>query len=341
MRRLAGDVDELLASFGVVERTSFSDADAYSGASLERVRARDGARYFLKRMAIEHDWIMRATHDERCRAVAIWVDGILDHVPASIDHAVVGAAPDGDGWALLMRDVSAAMLPPSGIVPRTSWQRILDAAAAMHGSFWGRDLPSFLCSIEDRLTALGPEVAATEVGEDSPAPPELGKGWQILSETVPADVAEPTIAIASGDVSLLAGALRATGSTFVHADLKFGNLGLHEDQVVMLDWQVCSDGPPVLDLSWFIAINATRCEGTREDLIDGFASSLVTALGEQFDPAAWERSLDLGLLAGFCQLGWNKAHDAVLAEDPEDRARESADLAWWVERARAGLERLG
>ena len=341
MGRAANSVEELLSSFDIVERAALTTDDGYSGASIERVIARDGTSYVLKRMAIEHDWIMRATNDHRCRAAAIWVEGLLERAPTQIDHAIVGAAQDGDGWALFMRDVGASMLPPAGIVARRSWERIFVAAAALHAAFWREDLPSFLCSIDDRLTALGPEVGVTEVGEGSPAPPELGKGWQILAETVPADVAEPTIAIASGEGPPLAAALREVGSTFLHADLKFGNLGLGDDRVVMLDWQVCADGPPVLDLAWFIAINATRCEGTREDLIDGFREALARALGSRFDPGAWERSLDLGLLAGFAQLAWNKAHDAVLAEDPADRAREAADLAWWVDRARAGLERLG
>lgn len=341
MGHAANSVEDLLGSFDVVDRAALTTEDAYSGGTLERVTARGGATYVLKRMAIERDWIMRATNDTRCRAAAIWTEGLLDRLPPTIDHAIIGAARDGDGWALLMRDVGTFMLPPAGIVPRTGWEQIFGAAAAMHAVYWGQELPSFLCSIEDRITALGPEVGATEVGEGSPAPSELGKGWQVLAETVPSDVAEPTIAIASGEGPSLAAALREAGSTFLHADLKFGNLGLDGDRVVMLDWQACADGPPVLDLAWFIAINATRCEGTREDLIDGFRDALARALGDRFDPGVWERSLDLGLLAGFAQLGWNKAYDAAFADDPDDRAREAADLAWWIERARAGLERLG
>jgi hypothetical protein len=37
-------------------------------------------------------------------------------------------------------------------------------------------------------------------------------------------------------------------------------------------------------------------------------------------------------------LGWNKALDAVEHPDPLIRARERADLDWWVGRARACLE---
>jgi hypothetical protein len=37
-------------------------------------------------------------------------------------------------------------------------------------------------------------------------------------------------------------------------------------------------------------------------------------------------------------LGWNKALDAVEHPDPQIRARERADLDWWVDRARDALE---
>lgn len=38
-------------------------------------------------------------------------------------------------------------------------------------------------------------------------------------------------------------------------------------------------------------------------------------------------------------MGWNKALDATEHEDPAMRARERADLEWWVARAQEALDR--
>jgi hypothetical protein len=43
------------------------------------------------------------------------------------------------------------------------------------------------------------------------------------------------------------------------------------------------------------------------------------------------------LLGALCQLGWDKA--LLMTEgDDATRAREAADVAWWVTQARRGLE---
>ena len=55
-------------------------------------------------------------------------------------------------------------------------------------------------------------------------------------------------------------------------------------------------------------------------------------------PACDERSMRLALLAGLVWLGWNKALDAAEHPDPAIRARETADLDWWVRAARTTLE---
>lgn len=46
----------------------------------------------------------------------------------------------------------------------------------------------------------------------------------------------------------------------------------------------------------------------------------------------------LALFAGLADLGWNKALDAVEHADGAVRARERADLDWWVAQACRTLE---
>ena len=53
-----------------------------------------------------------------------------------------------------------------------------------------------------------------------------------------------------------------------------------------------------------------------------------------------DRALDLALLAGLADLGWNKALDAAQHPDPAMRDHAWSDLQWWVDRGTRGLNRL-
>jgi hypothetical protein len=48
--------------------------------------------------------------------------------------------------------------------------------------------------------------------------------------------------------------------------------------------------------------------------------------------------MHLGLLSAMVWLGWNQALDAVEHPDPGVRARERADLDWWVRTTRTALQ---
>jgi hypothetical protein len=67
----------------------------------------------------------------------------------------------------------------------------------------------------------------------------------------------------------------------------------------------------------------------RDELVEDFR-----ALRD--DPVA----LDVGLLAGLVMYGWILGHSAVIHSDPAERSWARDELAWWVPRARLGLERL-
>ncbi len=112
-RDVAADVEELLA--GASERTPFGHSDGKSDAPFERVVI-DGERFVVKQLHVDHDWIARGYGDLRCRPLTMWQSGLLDVVPAEIDHTVVGAAAglgrNGWGAAILMRDVAEHLVPP-------------------------------------------------------------------------------------------------------------------------------------------------------------------------------------------------------------------------------------
>ena len=316
---------------GVVSREPLAVADGRSGSLLERVTLAGGGTLVVKHVRDGGDWIMRASHDHG-RAAELWSSGVLGRVPEVIDHAVLGAEQVTGGWVVIMRDVSAALLPDHARIGRADSRRVLEAAAALHARFWDGP-PLTLCSMVDRYRLLSPDTARRERDGADEVPKLIGRGWERFAEVVPAEVAEPVLAVLERPEPFAA-ALSAFGSTLIQGDLKLGNLGFTADRVVMLDWGTQTGwAPPAVEVAWYLAINWSRIDATREQVLDDFRA----AEGERHD----EDALRLALLGGLVQLGWDKALHASGHPDPAVRAREAADLAWWTARAREALEVWG
>jgi hypothetical protein len=311
----------------VVRREPLAAADGRSGSLLERVVLAGGQTLVVKHVRDGGDWIMRATADHG-RAATLWSRGVLARVPEVIDHAVVGAEQVEGGWVVIMRDVSAALVPEHARVSRADSGRVLEAAAALHAAF-ADDPPLRLCSLADRYGFLSPATARREAGGADEVPRLIGRGWERFAEVAPAEVAGPVLAVLEGPASLAA-ALSRFPSTLVQGDLKLGNLGFFGDRVVMLDWGTQTGwAPAAVEVAWYLAINWSRIDATREQVLDDFRA----AEGDRHD----EDALRLALLGGLVQLGWDKALHASGHPDPAVRAREAADLAWWTARARDAL----
>lgn len=330
-RVAAASIDELLD--GVTQREPLDHSDAKSGSSLERVVI-DGERLVLKHLHPDHDWTMRGFGDVGCRPVAVWTSGLLDAVPPSIDHAVVGAAAglgrNGWGGALLLRDVSTSLFPPGDDpIPMAVHRQLLDHLAELSATFWETTdaLPELL-SLESRWSAFGPGWLASEEGLGWPdeVPVIAARGWARLAERAPAEVLDAVTSLRA-DLDPLVRAARKTPQTFLHGDWKLGNLGASPDgRTVLLDWTYPGVGPIAHDLGWYLALNAARLPEAKEDAIDALAASL-RAHGVPTD-GWWEQQLHLCLLGTLVQFGWEKA----LGADEE--------LEWWCERAREGLRWL-
>jgi hypothetical protein len=311
----------------VVERAPLAATDGRSGSLLERVVLAGGETLVVKHVLDGGDWIMRASHDHG-RAAELWSSGLLARVPAVIDHAVLGAEPVSGGWVVIMRDVSAALLPDHARIGRADSRRVLEAAAALHASFWD-DLPRPLCSMADRYQFLSPATARREAGGADEVPRLIGRGWERFAELVPDEVAGPVAAVLEDPEPFVA-ALSRFPATLIQGDLKLGNLGFSGDRVVMLDWGTQTGwAPPAVETAWYLAVNWSRIDASREQVLDDFRA----AEGERHD----EDALRLALLGGLVQLGWDKALHASGHPDPAVRAREAADLAWWTDRAREAL----
>ena len=155
------------------------------------------------------------------------------------------------------------------------------------------------------------------------------RGWELFQEQVDADVAQPVMRLLA-DVRPLADALLRGPVTLLHGDLATVNMALEGDDLVLLDWALATAGPGALDVARFLAGCSSVLGLEREEVLAAYERAA--------GPAADASSMSAALLAGLLWLGWNKALDAAEHPDEAIRAREAADLDWWVGRARAALD---
>lgn len=329
-RPVATSVDELLGD--AAHREPFFVSDSKSGSAFERVVI-DGESFILKHVHVDDDWTMRFNGDVGCKPAQVWQAGLMDVLPERVDHAMVGVATglgrNGWGSALLMRDMSDAMVPPGDdVLTLDQHLSFVDDLAALSASMWGWRDDIGLAPLDSRWTWFGGASLAVEAdrGWTDPVPLIAHDGWKRFARRAPATVAG-LIDELRRDPSPLVAAARTTPLTFVHGDWKLGNLGTAADgRTVLIDWTYPGESPCCYELAWYLAINRTRLPQSKEDAIAAFRASLE---GHGISTSGWfERQLAVSLLACLTVFGWEKA----LGEDDE--------LAWWCDRALEGATLL-
>jgi Phosphotransferase enzyme family len=331
---LFASVAELLS--GATERTVLTEAPGKSGARLERVVI-GGQPYVLKHLDLAEDWTMRASGCLRGAPLMAWELGILARVPACFNQPIVGVAPEpGDGrrpsggCALLMRDVSAWLLPATDEpISLDTHRRFLRHMAALHASFWGCGRECDVVPPMHRYLELSPWLALAEAGAGPGhlVPRLVGEGWPRLAEVAPAAAA--VVAPLARDPGPLVEALEATPGTFVHSNWKLDNLGTDDEgRTVILDWEQPGRGAALSDLAWYLAINCRRLPEPKEDSITAYRAALEQC-GISTDPW-WDRQLALCLLGALVQFGWEKALGGY-----------DDELAWWETQAVRAAPLLG
>jgi hypothetical protein len=305
------------------DATSFTPADGKSGATMERVWI-DGAPHVVKRVAYAADWLMQALHDETGAAVTAWNAGLMDRLPACIDHATVAmectSTPDGVAVLILMRDVSEWLVPEGdGPIPLEQGLRFLDHMAALHAAFSGWTDDVGLIPLFDRYSIMTPDriAVAGAASPDAVVPPLILEGWKRLPTKAPA-MADTLFALHADPAPLIA-AVSDTPTTFLHGDWKMANLGSRDDgRTVLLDWSFPGAGPPTAEVAHYLALNRSRLPHSKEEAMAAYRAALEA---HGVDTASWwDRQMALSLLGIMAALGWEKA----LGDD--------AELRWWESR---------
>ena len=307
----------------------------------------DGPRYIVKRVSLDWDWQMRATNDHACRAVALWGCGLLDRLPPEIEHGLVACARDGEGWAILMRDVSPFMLPYAPLRKRHN-EIFLDSMAALHATFL--DDPTLtdshlnLCTLEQVYRVFSPQTGQRELERADEVPKRILEGWAAVERDLPADVIEVVMPLVN-DPTPLCHALRRYPLTLVHGDWRHANQGLvrvaGRQRAILLDWQLAAAATPAVDIARYLGTNSALFPISKEACIAYYRHRLAHRLGERFAGSWWQPQLDLSLLGGFVQDGWAILLKATTWDiTAHQRPHWQADLAWWIERVRAGVRWL-
>jgi hypothetical protein len=329
-RPVLSSVEELLA--GATSREPFFTSDSKSGSAFERVVI-DGEPLIVKHIHIDDDWTMRFNGDIGCNPVQVWQAGLMDVLPDRIDHGVVGVAAgfgrNGWGGAILMRDLSTAMVPPGDDVLTVDQHALLlDDLAALSARMWGWTDDVGLTPVEARWTWFNHASLAVEEARGWPDPVPLiaSNGWQQFAERVPAEVFAVVDDLRHSPAALV-DAMRTTPFTFLHGDWKLGNLGTTADgKTALIDWTYPGEGPCCYDFAWYLAVNRARLPETKEAAIARFRSSLVR---HGIDTTGWfDRQMSLALLSGLTVFGWEKA------------LGDTDELTWWCERSLEGAARL-
>lgn len=351
------NIDEMLAPTTLGQLTKqrvnyvyvqpFSSELSRSGSTFLAVYTDNaqGSHYILKRISRERDWIMRTTHDDCGRSVQLWQWGLLDRLWPTIDHAIIACAIDGNGWAILMHDITQHLLPPLTLLDSTTNKQFLAAMAHQHALFWEepelKNSVLGLCTLPDLYLSLSPITLSQELHSSSVTPRRIVEGRELLPTLVDADIIEVFDRLIA-DPQPFCNALKRCPQTLIHGDIQLSNLGLDKrtssPQVIALDWQFVAKAPSAIDLAWYLG--ATRLPVSRGEAISHYRANLARVLGSRFDDSWWQPVLELSLLMQFmrcsCIAAWNAIHNT----NELIRTHFQGELAWWPEQVRAALKWL-
>ncbi len=292
----------------------------FSGARIYRQSNHDGASYVLKVTSAHSDWIMQATSDQSCR------EAVLANVALGGDGRVsspaIGSARDGDVFSILMRDISAYLLPNEQLTGE-QLETILRGMSQLHSLTPPNDSEVPWCSIEDRVTLFKPQperLAHFRIGND------ILRGWELFFDYSPEGIGNLVRSLFD-DVGPLKRALGQLPDCFLHGDLKLDNIAICPSaKLSLIDWSMTMIAPAAIELGWFLAMNSRALPISLDEAVTAYTS--YSNIERRFH----QRHQALTVLCGLLIRGWRKGLDA--------EAGEPAELSWWCERAASAAEVL-
>lgn len=306
----------------------------YSGSDFFRVRPRgpagSGGPWIVKRTVLADDWFSARTGDRVGRGAAAVTAPELADIHRIFRLPYRAVAMESGRTALLMDDLSGYLLPDERAPLEASVERsLLDVLAELHATFWASpalaDLP-WLHGLADFLHVMGPRGHDETVagGSARGVDEAVRTGWKEALTRV-----DPTVRRAlTRPASEIAAGWRTLPHTLVHGDTKVANFALPaEGGVGVFDWAFVGRAPCTVDIGWYLAVNATRLAGTKEETLILYRALLEERLGRRLEERLWGELEEAGVVCGALMLLWSKG--AALAADRDGAADE---WAWWCDR---------
>lgn len=285
----------------------------------------NACRLVLKQMSMTTDFIMYSTHDAQCRAVKLWQYGLLDQLRPHLEHKIIAAAHDGDGWAILMEDLSGKVFEWGQPFPRELLPTFLDVLARIHATFW--DVPGL---DDPRLGLVGADILLQLLpwAQNYSGPP-LGviqdwllQGWEVVERLLQPQVFRQMLDLIENPQPLL-DALKRYPVTLLHGDYRKENLAYH-GQPVVLDWQGASRSLMIIDLAWMTKHRDIQQVMSQEEAFHYYRRRLERYLDRHFDDREWQAMVALGCavdalrwipFAGFIYKTSENADDRAFMEN--------------------------
>lgn len=314
----------------------------YSGSRFWRVHVgesgRDPDTFVVKRTSLAGDWFSVRTDDRVGREAAVLREPRLReiHEIFRLPHRAVASEPGR--VAVLMEDVSDGLFPDARQpMDREEEDLILDTLARLHAAFWASpelDELSWLHDPADFLYLMGPRDHDDGAGRGSSARDvqvAIREGWDaalgLLADPVREAVRSPPGEIASAWSDLPV--------TLVHGDTKIANFAVLPDgRLSVFDWAFAGRAPCTFDLGWYLAVNASRLAGSKEETLARYRGFLEAHLGSRLVDDLWAALEEAGIVCGALMLLWSKG--AAVASG---RPGAGAEWAWWEDRLRRWADR--
>lgn len=264
-------------------------------------------RLVLKRMSMAYDWPMFYTNDLLCRSITLWEYGLLSRLPPQVEHGMVAASRDGDGWALLLEDLSGRFFRDNRSIPGLI-EISLDGLAHLHSTFWEEP------SLQHPSLGLSTPSTLLELMKASTADayPEWSEhilhrivriGWEILPDLVGRE-AGGILETLYHDTQPLLDAISAYPVTLLHGDAFTRNMALSADgRLALLDWQLANPGLMTIELAYCLDGWRGNVDPGSEALRAYYRANLERALGTTFDDDVWHRMVMLGVCVQCLRMG--------------------------------------
>ena len=309
----------------------------YSGASLSRVEVarEDGAcsRLVLKTTRLNEDWTARLTQDSSGREALLLTQETLRPVWKVFACPYVAFAAEPGEVGLLLRDVTAELLPDAR-APLSEYQEdaLLGSLARLHALFWDPSAPAFswLMRPAQYCDILAPSLLSDRAAVavlSSTLRESVPHGWELALARLPPAIVPALTRPGVEWEHVWADIPR----TLLHGDVKVANFALFGDGgVAAFDWALVGTGPCTIDVGWYLAVNASRLTRSKEEILHKYRLLLESALGHGLSKQLWSRLEAVAIVTGARMLLWSKALALELG-----RAGAADDWSWWVNRLAA------